>query len=171
MKASQLRSNEFNSYYANYITMSGDDGIIEGLTTNLKATNSLIESISENRLNFRYAEGKWTIKEIIIHLIDSERIFTYRALRFARMDLTDLPGYDQDEYVDSSQVNKRTKQSLITEYRAVRNATITLFESFNDEMLMKIGTANNSPMSSRALGFIIIGHERHHTNIINERYL
>jgi hypothetical protein len=171
MNYSELNPNEFNAYYANYIRLSGEDNILSGLLKNLKAMVSLLDSLPEEKLYHAYAPGKWTIKELIVHLIDSERVFAYRALRFARMDATDLPGYDQDKYVTTSLANNRTKRSLISEYTSVRNATITLFESFNEEMMLQIGTGNKSPMSTRALGFIIVGHERHHINIINDRYL
>jgi hypothetical protein len=171
MKANQLQPNEYDSFYAQYINLAGADEIIAGLTSNLHAINDLLISIPEYKFDYSYAEGKWTIKELIVHLIDSERVFAYRALRFARRDPKELSGFEQDDYVIASQANSRTKADLIEEYVAVRKATLTLYNSMDEGMLKFIGTANNSPMSARALGFIIMGHERHHVNIIKDRYL
>ncbi|MDP2061275.1 MAG: DinB family protein, partial [Flavobacteriaceae bacterium] len=131
----------------------------------------LIDSLSDEQLNFAYAENKWTIKEVIVHLIDAERIFSYRALRFARNDKTDLSGFEENDYVPFSEANKRSKGDLITEFKAVRNSTISLFQSFSDEMLLRVGTIGGNAMSVRALGFIILGHQKHHINVVNERYL
>ena len=118
-----------------------------------------------------YAEGKWTIKDIFQHLIDAERIFAYRALRFARNDKTALPGFDENEYVDATNSNKRSIQDLLTELAVVRQATLSLYKSFSEEELLRIGTASDNPMSVRALGFVIIGHQNHHQRVFEERYL
>jgi len=171
MKAEQLQPNEYGAFYAQYISLAGDDEIIAGLTSNLREITDLLTSISESKFDYSYAEGKWTIKELLVHLIDTERVFAYRALRFARMDTNDLSGFEQDDYVVVSKANSRSKADLIEEYIAVRKATLTLYKSLDQDMLKFIGTANNSPTSARALGFIIIGHERHHVKIIKELYL
>ena len=128
-------------------------------------------SIPNHKLEYRYAEGKWTVKELLQHLIDSERIFTYRALRFAREDSTNIPGYEHDDYIIPSRANKRTIDSLLQEYKALRASSIKLFESFDEDMLLQIGSANSSNVSVRAMGYIMIGHETHHCNVIKERYL
>ena len=122
-------------------------------------------------MNYKYAKDKWSIKELLLHIIDTERVFAYRALRFAREDKTDLPGFEQDDYVITSDANTRSKASLLNEYNFQRASTIALFSSFNDSMLMKIGMAGGNPMSVRAIGFITSGHEVHHCNILRERYL
>jgi len=122
-------------------------------------------------LEYRYADGKWTIKEIIQHLMDAERIFTYRALRIARKDQTPLPGFEQDDYVLPSQANKRSMEDLLNEFKAIKMATVSLYDSFSEEMLMELGTASNNPISVRAIGFIIMGHEIHHCDVIKDRYL
>ncbi|NNK59456.1 MAG: DinB family protein [Flavobacteriaceae bacterium] len=166
-----LAQNEFGEYYAKYIALATDDDIITGLEKNRDMTLKFIGSLTEAQLNYAYAEGKWTIKEILVHLIDSERVFSYRALRFARFDNTNLPGYEHNDYVVQSDANIRSIEAIMEEYKAVRNATIALFKNLNDKALQFIGTANGSPISVRALGFIIIGHERHHSSIIRERYL
>ncbi|NND50942.1 MAG: DinB family protein [Flavobacteriaceae bacterium] len=171
MKASQLNRGEYGHYYANYISQAGEDDLLSCLEANLERMCSFYESIPDEKMDFSYAEGKWTIKELILHIIDAERVFSYRALRFARGDKTDLKGFEQDDYVISSEAAKRSKTSLIDEYRSVRNSTITLYRSLDDKMLRHIGTANNSPMSAAALGFIIVGHENHHARIIKDRYL
>ncbi|MGB6268909.1 MAG: DinB family protein, partial [Olleya sp.] len=116
-------------------------------------------------------KDKWNIKEIINHLIDSERIFCYRALRFARQDNTALSGFNENDYVDFSHAKNRTIDSLIEEYKTVRQATITLYNSFTDESLLFRGIAGSGEVSVRALGFLIIGHEKHHINVIKQRYL
>ena len=122
-------------------------------------------------MNYKYAEDKWTIKDMLLHIIDAERVFAYRALRFARADKTNLPGFEHDDYVVVANANGRIKASLLNEYNAQRESTIQLFSNFKDEMLMQIGVASGNPMSVRALGFVTAGHETHHCNIIKERYL
>ena len=171
MKASQLQSNEYSSYYGNYIEQAGDLELVKGLEDNLKSIQSFYTSISEKKYNYSYDEGKWTVKEILQHLIDAERVFAYRALRIARNDKVNLLGFSQDDFVLTSHANLRTKVDLIEEFVSVRKSTISLFRSFRNEMLLEVGKASDSPVSVRAIGFIIIGHEIHHTKIIRERYL
>jgi hypothetical protein len=171
MTKEDLSVGEYNPYYEQYIKKAGDVTISKGLKDNGDAIIAFLESISEEKLEFRYAEGKWTIKEIIQHLIDTERVFTYRALCIARKDKTLFPGYDQDEYAVNSEANNRTIHSLMNEYKAVRLATIILFESFSVDMLKRVGIASNSNLSPRAVAFITIGHENHHCEIIKERYI
>lgn len=171
MTRDDLTDGEYNSYYHQYIQKAGDVSISEGLKGNGDKIIEFLESISEEKLEFRYAEGKWTIKEIIQHLIDTERVFTYRALCIARKDKTMFPGYDQDDYVVSCEANERSIHSLMNDYKAVRLASIMLFESFSNSMLKQIGRASDSNLSPRAVAFITIGHENHHCDIIRERYL
>ncbi|MCS6795975.1 MAG: DinB family protein, partial [Raineya sp.] len=125
----------------------------------------------EEKANFAYAPGKWTIKEILLHLTDSERVLSYRAMAFARGELQALPGFDQDTYVHNSQAQKRTLQSILAEFEAVRKATIALFENLPTETLTLIGNANNFPTSVRGLAAMIAGHEIHHTKQIQTKYL
>lgn len=171
MTKDDLTKDEYNPYYQTYIEKAGAVRMHKGLKNNGDATIAFLESIPEDKLEYRYDEGKWTIKEIIQHLIDTERIFTYRALCIARKDKTSFPGYDQDDYVETCEANKRSIHSLMNEYKAVRLATIILFESFSEEVLTQIGTASNSSLSPRAVAFITIGHENHHCEVIKERYL
>ena len=171
MDTNILPANEYNVYYSNYIDLVKHSNLLEGLKEGFNKTLLFYESIPEGKLDFGYAVGKWTIKEIIQHLLDTERVFAYRALCFARKESIALPGFNQDDYLANSNANSRRKSDLINEYKAIRNATIVLFESFTDEMLKQIGVASGSSMSARAAGYIIIGHETHHCNIIRERYL
>lgn len=171
MTVKNLQPSEYNPYYQPYIDKANNLTLKEGLMTNHESVITFLGSIPEAKLDFRYADGKWTIKEIVLHLIDTERIFAYRALRIARADKTALPGFDQDEYVPTSLANERIFDSILSEYKAVRSATIALFDSFNDDTLKRIGTASNSSLSVRAAGFITIGHENHHCEVIRNRYL
>lgn len=166
-----LRDDEYNPYYGAYIKKASSSDIIEGLSINLGSISGFFNSISHDKENYAYAEGKWTIKDILLHLIDTERVFTYRALRIARGDKTPLPGFDQDNYVDNALANDRTLTSLIEEYKTLRQATLVLFKSFTPEMLISKGIASDSNISVRAIGYILSGHENHHKTIIEERYL
>lgn len=171
MKVNQLSSSEYLPFYKTYIEKAGSKNLIDGLEENMVNVVSFFESIPENRMDYRYAENKWTIKEIMQHLIDAERIFCYRALCFARKDGTALSGYDENNFAETSLANNRSKVSLIKEYKIVSEATLLMFKSFDSEMLKSIGIANNGTMSVRAIGFIITGHEKHHCEVIKERYL
>ncbi|EGV44960.1 DinB family protein [Bizionia argentinensis JUB59] len=171
MFVSEVPSSEFSPFYANYIKKAGTSSLLSGLGQGMENTAAFFRSIPENKLEYRYSDGKWTIKEIIQHLIDTEHIFIYRALRFARQDKTPLPGFEQDDYVLSSVANRRTRDQLINDYMDLRESTIALFSSFSKKMLEQIGEASGADMSVRAIGFILVGHEKHHIDIIKERYL
>lgn len=166
-----ILENEYNPYYQPYINALKEVELFTALDKSYKDTIDLLENLHENELLFRYADDKWTIKEIVQHLIDAERVFSYRALRFSRNDNTNLPGYDENLFVSNSHANERTIYDLLTEFQNVRSATKSLFKSFTDEMFVKTGIANDAEMSVRAAGFIISGHQWHHLNIIKERYL
>lgn len=172
MKPSQLQPTEFAPFYATYINQVSEEFILqEELEISLHRFIKFVQDIPMDKFDYRYAEGKWTIKDIIQHLIDAERIFAYRALRFARNDKTDLPGFEENDYVDEANADGRTVMQLLTEMSAVRHATMLLFKTFTEKQLLQIGTANNNPISVRALGFVIIGHQNHHQRIFEERYL
>lgn len=171
MKTSELKHHEYNPYYGTYIEALGEVDLLATLKKQLKNFPEFIGSISTNKLTYAYAEGKWTVAEVLTHILDTERVFQYRALRFARNDNTPLPGFDQDAYVPHSEANKRSIKELIKEYRAVRKSTIVLYETFDASTLGRKGIGSNSPMSVAALGFIMCGHQKHHRNIIRERYL
>ena len=166
------KEGEFPPYANMYIRLLPDDGLLlKHLEDNFIAARELNLSLDEEKLNYRYAKNKWTIREILVHIIDDERIYAYRALRFARNDKTELPGFEQDAYVSSSQANTRSIESILEEYKAVRDATIALFNGLPEDSFLRMGTANNNTATVRALAYHIAGHELHHMNIIKEKYL
>lgn len=171
MKSNQLPVNEYADFYKSYIQVLEDVELIEELEICLHEFIKFVQNIPMDKFDYQYAEGKWTIKEIIQHLIDSERVFSYRALRISRNDKTPLPGFDENDYVTNSNGKERSLQSLLTEMAVVRQATLSLFNSFSQEQLNKIGIASNKEVSVRAIGFIIIGHQKHHQKVFSERYL
>ncbi len=172
MKVNQLQNTEYASFYTGYIqAVSNEYNLVEELEISVHQLIKFVQNIPMDKFDYCYAEGKWTIKDILLHLIDAERIFAYRALRFARKDKTPLASFDENIYVDVAYANKRSIQDLLTELAVVRQATLSLFKSFSEEDLMQIGTASNHPMSVRALGFVIIGHQNHHQRVFEERYL
>lgn len=171
MTVNQLEVNEYNGYFQTYINKVGSHCLSEGLKKNGEAVVAFFNSIPEAKFNYKYSDDKWTVKEVLLHIIDTERIFAYRALRILRQDKTPLAGYEQDDYVKYYNCLNRTMSSLIKEYQSVRSATQTLFDSCDEDMLKNMGVASNSPVSARAIGFIIIGHENHHIDVLKERYL
>ena len=130
-----------------------------------------MSNLPEEKEEYRYSEGKWTIKELMQHSIDTERIFNYRALRFARNDQTALQGFEQDTFNDVANANSRSFQEILYEFYLLRMSTIAMYQSFDEEALKRIGTASESPMSVRALGYLTAGHLQHHLRIFQERYL
>ncbi len=171
-KASDLQGTEYNEYYSQYIGLvPKDETLLQALISGRDECINFFRNVDVHKLDFRYAEGKWTPKEILLHVIDAERVFSYRALRFARKDTTPVQGFDQDDYVKPSKAYSRSLDSLLDEYQSVREATISLFKSMDNEMLASIGVASGSELSARAAGFIVAGHDRSHINIIKERYL
>ena len=171
MKSNQLPINEYPVFYKTYIQELEELELIEEMEICLHEFIKFVQNIPMDKFDYQYEEGKWTIKEIIQHLIDTERVFSYRALRISRNDKTPLPGFDENEYVANSNGKERSLQSLLTEMAVVRQATLSLFNSFSHEQLTKIGFASNREVSVRAIGFIIIGHQKHHQKIFSERYL
>ncbi len=171
MTVKDLNTKEYNSFYQTYIDACSIDELVIGLTNNLENSLNLFRSIPFEKEEYSYDVGKWTIKELLQHLIDSERIFAYRALRIAREDKTNIPGYEHNDYVPVSRANNRKYTDLVEEFEAVRKSSIALFKSLDDVMLKSLGSANNDVISVRAIGFIIVGHYNHHQNVIKERYL
>jgi enterochelin esterase-like enzyme/uncharacterized damage-inducible protein DinB len=163
---------DYLPYALGYINqISADQDPHEALRRQPQEIHAVFAGLSEAQAEKPYTDGKWSLKEMLLHQIDSERIFAYRALRFARADGQDLHGFEQDDYVAHSNANARSIPSLLAEYDAVRAATVVLFDTFGQEELNRRGTANGGPATVRALLYIIPGHERHHLNIIRERYL
>jgi uncharacterized damage-inducible protein DinB len=163
---------EYAPYAQTYIDLVPDDGlIVQHLRDNLQMVTELICSQSEEKLITPCAEGEWTIKEILVHVIDTERIFAYRALRFARNDSTELPGFEQDHYTAYAGANERRIEDILEELTAVRMASICLLNSFSDEVWQRSGLSNGHSTSVRALSYMMVGHELHHVISIRENYL
>ncbi|MBH8557301.1 DinB family protein [Hymenobacter sp. BT442] len=172
MSLTRPADGDFLPYAAGYINLvPADADPREVLRAQPAEIHAVFADLSEEQAEKAYAPGKWSLKEMLLHQIDSERVFAYRAMRFARNDGQNLPGFEQDDYVAHSGANARSIVSLLAEYDATRAATVALFDSFTEEQLDRRGTANGGPATVRALLYIVPGHERHHLNIIRERYL
>lgn len=162
---------EYPAWAEAEISLVTYNDLIDGLDKSFHSVFQALQDLSAVDLTYRYAEGKWSIKQVWQHVIDVERIFNYRALRYARQDKTILSGFNQNEYNEVSHADGREWEDMLREYTAVRNASIELFRSFTDEMFSYVGQAGKSPMTVRSVGYLIIGHELHHLHIIRERYL
>ena len=160
---------EHHEYYARYIKLVGDDAL-GALRAQSASTPRLLSGLSEAQAMHRYAAGKWSVKEVVGHIIDGERVFSYRALRIARADTTPLPGFDEEAWVPAAHFDRRPLPDLVADYQTVRAATVALFASLDEDALTRIGTANDQPVSVRALAHMIAGHELHHIGILRERY-
>jgi len=171
MKTSQLLQTEYAPYYATYISKVEEADLVEELEISVHEFIKFVQNIPLDKYDYSYAEGKWTIKDIIQHLMDSERIFAYRALRIARNDKTPLASFEENEYAAIAGANQRSIRDLLTELAIVRQSTIALFKTFSEDVLKRIGVASGYDVSVRALGVIIIGHQKHHQRIFMERYL
>jgi len=171
MTTSDLLENEYSGGFTNYIQEAGDTTLIEELEISLHQFIKFVQNIPMDKFDYRYAEGKWTIKDIIQHIMDCERIFAYRALRFSRNDSSSLLSFDEDTYANNTNANGRSIQDLLTEFSALRHSNLLFYKSLSEEQLKRIGTASNNQISVRALGFVIIGHQKHHQKIFEERYL
>ncbi len=159
------------SAYEHYLQHVQQEFLIAELREAGESMINVCESITEEKAGTAYAEGKWTIKELIVHLIDSERVFCYRAMRFARNDRTELPGFDHESYVPESFANERKLVNILDEFAHIRSATIGMFRGMNEEQLARTGVANGCTAGVEELGFVIAGHQRHHTIVLHEKYL
>ena len=165
---------DFNSlpdFYKNYVLYVQDSDVWGALRQSGDVTQAFLKSIPSDKQDFRYADGKWSIREVIVHVMDAERVFAYRALRFARNDQTELPGFEQNDWVPESNAHSRSIGNLADEMKRLRSTTIDLFESFTSEMLSRKGAANKSVISVLNLGYVIAGHETHHRTILMDRYV
>ncbi len=163
--------NEYAAFYETYISLIKSDDILSVLKQNKIETQNILAEITEEKAHFRYAENKWSIKELVGHIIDTERIFAYRALRFARNDQTPVEGFSQDPYIKNADFDNCRFTDLIAEFAFVRDANILMFQNFPDKAWTRTGTASENLVSVRALAYMIAGHELHHVNILKERYL
>lgn len=163
---------EYPAYASMYMGWLPDDGLIlMHLKDQIEKTGKFISRLSKEQLKIRYAPGKWTIPETLVHIIDDERIYATRALRIGRGDTTPLPGFEQDDYVPYSRANERSVDSILKEYATVRKATLSLFKSFTEEDLLRRGVADGNTVSARALLYHLAGHELHHLHLIKDKYL
>jgi DinB superfamily len=164
-------ADEYAAYYARYIAMCPGEDLFAALAHASEKRADLVRRINPDSALHRYAPGKWRTIDVLQHMIDCERIFAYRALRFARNDLTDLPGFEENDYADEAAKTTRPLADVTDEMELVRRSTIGLFRGFGPDTARRKGKANGNPFSVRALGWAIVGHELHHVKIINERYL
>ena len=164
-------TDEFPPYYGRYIEKVGGNDALASLIAQRTSTASFLASVPEARASYRYAPGKWSLREIIGHVSDAERIFSYRLLRFARADETPVPGFDENTYVPAGGFERRSLADVAAELTAVRDATIALVRSLDEAAAIRRGIANGQPISVRALAWISAGHELHHMSVIRERYL
>lgn len=158
-------------FYKNYVKQVDEPDLLQALRISGHRMQELVHTIADSKADLAYAPGKWTIREVLCHIMDAERIFCYRALRFARNDKTTLPGFEENDYAPQANASGRTLQAIASEMAHLRASTIDLFGSFTPEMLTRKGTASKSEISVVAIGFIIPGHETHHRKILQERYL
>ena len=167
-----LKSNlpPHHPYLTHYINLVAQDELMNALNNSLEFLSSLSVADFQDKETYAYADGKWTVKEVLQHIIDTERIMAYRALRFSRKDATELPGFDENIYSDHSFANERPMQDILDELVLMRKSTIALYQSFNDEQLLFLGTANGNKNCAATIGFFTIGHALHHFQVIKEKY-
>jgi len=169
--ATRPDKSEFLPYYERYIALVPEGDVVATLVSQMNETQELLCSLPASVATYRYAPDKWSVNEVVGHLIDSERQFAFRALRFARADATPVPGFEQDDYVRSANFNAYPLADLASEMEAVRQSTVFLFKHLDEAAWMRRGIANNAEVSVRALAYIIAGHELHHRGILQTRYL
>ncbi len=164
-------TNEFDPYYNTYVSLISDDNVLNILEKQPAELNALFLNVPEERGLFAYAEGKWTVKELLSHIIDGERMFAYRILRISRGDTTPIEGFEQDGYIENSNAHNRSFTDLVTEFDLLRRANMLMFNNLSAEASGRMGMASEKAVSVRALAYIMAGHVRHHINILNARYL
>ncbi|MGK7389276.1 MAG: DinB family protein [Candidatus Cyclobacteriaceae bacterium M2_1C_046] len=157
-------------YYRNYVNQVPEEKLLHALINNGSKQGEFFKNLPEKNGDYRYAEGKWTVKQVMSHIIDTERIMSYRALRFSRNDQSPLPGFEENDYAQASNASNRRVAQLTDEFIRLRASTVDLFESFSDEMLKRTGEANGQKISVDAIGFIIAGHAIHHINVLKDHY-
>ncbi|WP_290711578.1 DinB family protein [Flavihumibacter sp. CACIAM 22H1] len=158
-------------FYDTYVKLVKTDDLRKTLRKNTEELLAFFEEIPEEKIGFAYADGKWTIKQVVQHIIDAERIFAYRALRVARLDATPLPGFDENLYAANANVAVRGWEDMLKELRQLRKSNLRMIKAFTEEQLNAEGVASGHPVSAAAICFIMAGHAKHHINIIRERYL
>ncbi|MDZ7717221.1 MAG: DinB family protein [Balneolaceae bacterium] len=167
----KIEQNEYGEFYERYVKLSNNVPLKDQLLSNAQEMKNLFLGLTDEDALFRYEKGKWTLKQVFGHLTDTERIFNYRALCVARGEPKPLPGFDQDLYMNQVNFNDQSLDHLQEQYEATRNSTIALYSNFTNAELLRRGTISGSEFTVRATGYVIAGHELHHLNIINEKYL
>lgn len=162
---------EYAEFYANYVSLVDEADVVSALQNQPNDLRKLLAKFSGEKENFRYAMGKWSVKELLGHIIDGERVFSYRALRISRGDQTPLATFDENSYVAASNFGDSNFADLLEEFSLLRAANVLLFKNLSDEAWLRRGTASDATVSVRALAFIMVGHVRHHQNVLRERYL
>ena len=162
---------EYDPYYQKYVGLVPEDEILPAIEGQIDELNKLFDGVPEEKGTFAYADGKWTVKEVLSHLIDGERMFAYRVFRIARGDKTPIEGFEQDGYIENAHANRRTFSELLNEFSLLREANILFFKNLESGDWVRTGTANNVEISVRSLAWIMVGHIRHHIAILRERYL
>lgn len=162
---------EYAAYYETYVSLVEETDVVSAMQEQLAEVNELFSNVTDEKGLYTYAEGKWTIKELLGHLIDGERIFAYRAFRFSRADQTPLPGFDQNPYIENADYNLVKIDDLLAEFALLRQSNIFMFRNLSEVMWNQTGIASDNPISVRALAYILVGHIRHHVKILQERYL
>ena len=162
--------NEYAPYYQNYVSQAPEEDILPAMRSQVDALDVLLEGVAPDRETYRYAEGKWSIRELVGHLIDGERMFGYRVLCIARGETQNLPGFDQDQYMLTAPFDRIDLEDLLSEFRLVRLSNIAMLRTLDEAAWMRMGMANDSAVSVRALVYIMVGHVRHHMNVLRERY-
>lgn len=162
---------EYAEFYANYVSLASETDVVSALQSQIGEMRSLLTDVSAEKENFRYADGKWSIKELLGHIIDGERVFSYRALRISRGDQTPLAPFDENDYVAASNFGAAGFADLIEEFSLLRASNVLLFKNLSDEAWLRRGTASDAIVSVRALAFIMVGHVSHHQNVLRTRYL
>jgi hypothetical protein len=170
MISGQPLESEYAPYYQGYVSQVSEDEILPVLRSQLDALDVLLGRVTPERETHRYAEGKWSIREIVGHLIDAERVFGYRAFAIARGDRNNMPGFDQNEYILTSPYDRLDLEDLLSEFRLVRLSNIAMLRTLDEESWVRIGTANENQVSVRALAFIMAGHVRHHMGVLRDKY-
>lgn len=170
-RATRPHEDEYAPYFGTYISKVGDGDIVATLTGQIDGTLAFLRGIPDSLAGHRYAPGKWSIREVVGHMSDAERVFAYRALRFGRGDATPLPGFDENEFVKRARLDERSHAGLVDEFEAVRRATVALFDGFFPDEWTRHGSASGKDVSVRALAWIAAGHELHHVDILKTRYL
>ena len=162
---------EYAEYYTHYVSLVKDADVVSAMQKQLENLTAIFSQITDEHGLYTYAKGKWTITELLGHLIDGERVFAYRAFRFSRADETPLPGYDQDPYIENANYNSIKIADLLAEFSLLRQSNILFFKNLDAEMWDKTGIANDNPITVRALAFIMVGHVEHHVKILKDKYL